>query len=89
MDERNFHTAYEAVEALHSNWLSPRGTDSFTNPSEVQVIYDNAHMGGVQALRNISTMSISFIRWYDGLEATQRWGVGHNSGVIFVSTSGQ
>jgi len=86
MEEHHFQTAYEAVEALHSNWLQERGTDSFSSPTRVQVILDNANMGGVDALRSMSTMSIAYIRWYDGNAARQRWGVGHSQGVIFVSS---
>ena len=79
-------TAYEAVAALHSNWLSPRGTDSFHSPSEVLVYVDNVKLGGVDAMRGVNTLSVNSIRHFNGVAATERWGVGHSSGVILIST---
>ena len=84
--DSRFQTAYEAVEALHSNWLLTRGTDSFSNPSEVKVYLDNTMLGGTTTLRDITTRTVSWIRFYDGVTAQGRWGIGHSAGVIFVST---
>lgn len=79
-------SAYEIVEALHSNWLRPHGPDSFQNPSVVLVYLDDARLGGVETLRAISPPTIAWIRFYDGVTAQARWGVGHAAGVIFVAT---
>jgi hypothetical protein len=84
--ENRFVNAYDAVQAMRSNWLQTRGTDSFQTPSEVLVYLDNVKMGGVLELRAIPTTTIAFIRHFDGVEATNRWGVGHAAGVIQVST---
>jgi hypothetical protein len=84
--QNGFTNAFEAVESLRSNWLLTRGPDSINNPSEVLVYLDNTRLGGVQTLRTISTNSIQWIRYYDGLTATARWGLDHGQGVIFVST---
>lgn len=84
--DSRFQTAYEAVEALHSNWLQTRGTDSFQNPSDVKVYLDNTMLGGTPTLRDITTRTVSWIRFYDGVAAQGRWGIGHSAGVIFVST---
>lgn len=84
--QNGFTNAFEAVESLRSNWLLTRGPDSIRNPSEVLVYLDNTRLGGVQSLRTISTNSIQWIRYYDGLTATARWGLDHGQGVIFVST---
>lgn len=85
MVENHFLTAYDAVEALRSNWLQARGPDSFTAPSEVRVYLDNTLLGGVTTLRDITVSTVSFIKYYDGIAATGRWGLGHGAGVIFVS----
>jgi hypothetical protein len=85
MVENHFLTAYDAVESLRSNWLQTRGTDSFAAPSEVRVYLDNTLLGGVATLRDITASTVSFIRYYDGISATGRWGLGHGAGVIFVS----
>ncbi|HEU0076698.1 MAG TPA: hypothetical protein VFQ76_03555 [Longimicrobiaceae bacterium] len=85
--ESGYINVYQAVEALRSNWLRSKGTDSFTNPTQVQVYLDNNQLGGVETLRAINTNQIAWVRYYDGLTASGRWGLGHGQGVIFVSTS--
>lgn len=85
--EHDFTTAADAVAALHSNWLHTRGTDSFSTPSQVQVYVDGMRYGGVETLASIAVGSISFIRYYDGITASARWGLDHGQGVIFVSTT--
>jgi hypothetical protein len=82
----HFLNAYEAVQALRPNWLAARGTDSFTKPSEIEVYYDATHLGRIESLRTIHSANIVSIRWYDGTQAQQRFGVGHSSGVILVSS---
>jgi len=86
LQEHNFRTAWDAVEALRSNWLLTKGTDSFQAPGQVQVYQDDNRVGGVEALRWISTQDIAYIRYYDGISASGRWGLNHGQGVIFVST---
>lgn len=84
--ESHFSTAYDAVEALRSNWLKARGTDSFQTPSEVLVYLDNTRLGGTDRLREIAANTVVYMRFYDGVSATGRWGIGHAAGVIYVST---
>ena len=86
IDQNHFTTAYDAVEALHSNWLRPKGTDSFATPTEV-VVYMNANrVGGVDALKHIDVHTITSIQHFDGLAASARWGLGHGQGAILVTT---
>src|SRR3982751_457769 len=49
----DYVTVYDAVAALHSNWLRPRGPDSFVLPSVVWVYIDGARAGGVEVLQSI------------------------------------
>lgn len=86
IQDNHFQNAYEAVVALHPNWLQPRGPDSFSAVSRVEVYQDAAHVGGIDQLRAIAASTITYIRWYDGVSAQQRFGVGHNNGVIYVSS---
>lgn len=81
-----YQNAFELVQALRSNWLRARGTDSLTRPTEVVVYRDNVRMGGVETLRAMATMDIATIRFIDGISASGRWGLDHGSGVIFVVT---
>jgi hypothetical protein len=84
---QSWSNAYEAVEALRTNWLKPRGADSFNSPSVVIVYLDNVKYGGVETLRSIALHNIQQIRHYDANEAQARWGVGHAAGVIQVTTT--
>lgn len=81
------NNALEAVRALRSNWLLTKGTDSFNSPTQVQVYLDDNQYGGVDSLRGIATNQVKFIRYYDGISASARWGLGHGQGVIYVSTA--
>jgi hypothetical protein len=86
MLEHRFTNVYDAVAALRSNWLRPRGPDSFVSPSQVWVYFDNTRMGGVESLRLIQPSVVAAARFYDGLDAQGRWGVGHAAGVIHVTS---
>ena len=87
IQEHKFETVYDAVQALRPNWLQTRGTNSLTqNATQVQVYLDNNHLGGISTLNTINLASVVYIRHYDGLAATARWGLDHGQGVIFVST---
>ena len=79
-------TVYDAVAALHSNWLRARGPDSFVMPSIVWVYIDGSRAGDVEVLRNIQPKLVNTVRFYDGPTATGRWGVDNGAGVIHVST---
>ena len=85
---RGFGSVYEAVETLRSNWLRTRGSDTLAGtPTMVQVYVDNTRLGGVETLRGVSPLSVSYIQWYNANDATARWGIGHGAGVIYVSTA--
>jgi hypothetical protein len=86
IQRHNFRNAYDAVVALHPNWLVTRGVDSLRNPSQVLVYADNSRMGGINELRFITSPEIAYIRYYSGTEASTRWGLNHGGGVIFVSS---
>jgi hypothetical protein len=84
--DQGFTTAYDVVQALRSNWLETKGPDSFTAPSKVLVYLDGVRVGGVETLSGIELRPILYIRHFDGIAATARWGLDHGSGVIYVST---
>lgn len=84
--EAGYRNALEAVRALRSNWLQTKGTDSFGSPTQVQVYHDGDRLGGIETLRWIPTSDITYIRYFDGVNASARWGLDHGQGVIFVSS---
>ncbi len=81
-----FHSVLDAVQALRGNWLEAHGSDSFYTPSSIQVYLDANHVGGIDVLSAMPLETVVYIRHYDGVTATARWGVGHSQGVIYVST---
>ena len=84
MRNEHFTNVYDAVVALRSSWLVVRGTDSFQQPSQVWVYFDSNRLGGVDEMRSISVNAVASIRHYNGVDATMRWGVGHNAGAIQI-----
>ena len=82
----NYASIYDAVAAMRSMWLQPRGVDSFTNPSIVWVYVDGARVGDVSVLKEMQPRLVNTVRFYDGPQATSRWGVDNAAGVIHVST---
>ncbi|HEX2092414.1 MAG TPA: hypothetical protein VHG28_08430 [Longimicrobiaceae bacterium] len=83
--EHGYTNLYQAIEAVRPRWLQTRGTDSFNNPTRVQVYLDDIRLGGIEHLRSIATSEITYVRYYDGISASARWGLDHGQGVIFVS----
>jgi hypothetical protein len=86
MLKANYVSVYDAVAAMRSAWLRPRGVDSFQNPSIVWVYIDGARVGDVSVLKEMQPRQINTVRFYDGPSATSRWGVDNGSGVIHLST---
>lgn len=83
----NKQNVFDVVETLRSNWLRPRGRTSLQGQDAVvQVYLDDTRLGGVENMRAISVTPVQYIRWYDGIAATGRWGLDHGAGVIYVST---
>ena len=86
MLQGKYATVYDAVAALRSTWLRPRGPESFLLPTVVWVYVDGARLGDVETLRSMQPRLINTVRFYDGPTATGRWGVDNGAGVIHVST---
>jgi hypothetical protein len=86
MLQANYVSVYDAVAALRSLWLQPRGPDSFVAPSIVWVYVDGARVGDVEVLKTMQPRLVNTVRFYDGPSATSRWGVDNAAGVIHVST---
>jgi hypothetical protein len=86
MIQANYSSVYDAVAALRSLWLQPRGPDSFVAPSIVWVYIDGTRVGDVGVLKTVQPRMITTVRFYDGPSATSRWGVDNAAGVIHLST---
>lgn len=86
LSRTHYANLYDAVAGLRRNWLQGRGVDSFNNPSQVRVYLDNVLLGGTESLRNLPLNSVTYLKWFDGVAATMRWGTDHGAGVIFLSS---
>ena len=80
--------AFELIQSRHPLWLRKRGRNSILNDGEILVYQDNVRLGGIDVLRQMPLMSIRMIRYYDSTKAQQRYGIGHDHGVIQVLTLG-
>jgi hypothetical protein len=89
MQASGHQDAFSLVQSLRPQWLRVRGPSSLRGEETVKVYLDGSLLGHPDHLRQISTHSISSLRYLDGLEATQRWGLDHGAGAIVVSTRGR
>jgi hypothetical protein len=96
-----FTNAYDIVQRLRPRWLrTPRAPTSFRDgvptgdplgdlnqgPSRTQVYLDDTFLGAIDSLRRISADAIESVQWFDGTQATQRYGTGNDAGAILVNS---
>lgn len=81
-----FATVGQAVQALRGTWLRQRASSSLAASSQIWVYRDGVRFGGVDLLTSLSTSEFNLIEFVDGRSAFQRWGMGHESGVIMLSS---
>ena len=79
--------AYELVRTLQPMWLRKRGSHSIQYEGDIVVYLDNVRLGGPEALRQVETINITSIRYYDPGAANFKFGSGHDHGAIQVSTA--
>lgn len=81
----SFTNVFDLVQAMRPNWLRARSPNSFQSPGFVQVYLDDVRLGGVENLRTLAVQGVQYIRWYDPISASSRWGLNHEQGAIVVS----
>src|SRR5207247_11412535 len=79
MLSEHFTNVYDAVVSLRAAWLNVRGTDSFRQPSQVWVYYDENRLGGVDEMRYVLANSVASLRHYHGVDAHLRGVAGHGN----------
>lgn len=84
--QRHAPNAYELIRGLRPGWLHGARGASGLRGVEVVVYRDGMRMGGPGVLYDINPESIAEIRYFDAIDATQRWGTDHGAGAIFVTT---
>jgi hypothetical protein len=87
MEQVEHASLYDVVQALRGRWLQTRGPKTLMGrPAEIQVFLDDLRLGGVDALRSLTTDNVASISFIDPVEAGQRWGGKYAQGSIVVAT---
>lgn len=88
IEKVNVLNAYDAISRLRPQFLNSHGptTLSGTDNGYPNVYLNHQLYGDLQSLRNINIQGISEIHYYNGAEASTRFGLGNVSGAIEVIT---
>jgi hypothetical protein len=82
-----FTNMFDVIQALRGNWMRRKGDVSFTGEqTQIQVYLDTQRIGGVEELRTIAPVNVALVRYYDGAQASARWGINHGQGAIYILT---
>ena len=76
----NYQNALEVVQYLRPQMLRARGS------LPVMLYIDDVKMNDMAGLTSVPTNRIREIRFINARDATTRWGTGHDSGVILLTT---
>jgi hypothetical protein len=82
-------TAYDAVNRLRPSFLQYHGQTTITgsDPGYPRVYLDHMPFGDINSLKTLDTNGILEIRFYNGADASSRFGLGNVSGAIEVISS--
>lgn len=85
LDDRD---AYTAIALLRPAFLTSRGHTSILldTPSQPEVFMDGMYYGPFDSLRQIPVHELKEIRFLDVGDATIRYGTGHPSGIIDITS---
>ena len=78
-----YNNALEVVQNLRPNMLRPR---SGAGAQPVMLYLDDIRMNDMSGLATVPAQRVKEIRYINARDATTRWGTGHDSGVILVTT---
>jgi hypothetical protein len=76
-----YQTAMEVVQSLRPSMLTPR-----PGGGPVMLYLDDVKMMDLNGLTTVPAGRVKEIRYINAQDATTRWGTGHASGVILVTT---
>ena len=87
LDGQSFLSAYNAIEQLRPTWVRARGAPSLSRSSTYPVLYmDGIRHGDIDDLHTIAIGDVDTISYMSPSDATTRFGTGHTSGVILLTT---
>lgn len=80
--------AYDAIQRLRPRFLQTRGINRLVTSDVPQpIVYlDEVKRGQIDFLRTVPVRNIGEIRYLRGVDATTRWGIGHEAGAIMIYT---
>ena len=80
----NTEYVYDAIVKLRPSWLTTRGPTSYTDatPTAVSVFMGNTFLGKLESLREVRTLDLREVKYWDAASASARFGMGHPRGVI-------
>ena len=97
LTESSAQNLYQAVQILRPQWLRARPrttmgaassrTGGATAADQTVVYLEQNRYGGLTSLQQLTASGVAEIRFYDGVEATNRFGSGHTAGAIVVRRS--
>ena len=81
-------TAYDIIQRLRPQFLRtrPSGSMQNKNPVPIKVYVDGSFRGGTYILRELISHGIIDITYFNGSDATTRFGSDHENGAIVVRT---
>jgi hypothetical protein len=81
--------AYDAVRRLRPNFLNSRGPTTINGGGSAyaRVYLDRVLFGDINSLKNLSVNGIREIHYYNGPEASGRFGLDNTAGAIEVISS--
>ncbi len=85
IEQAQARTAYEVVNRLQPHWLRVRSRGA-GQPDPVRVYVDGLLRGDTDQLRFLDATTVAEIRHMNSADATTRFGTGHTSGAILVTT---
>ncbi len=78
---------FELIQQERPQWLRDRRSASADGTRQrIRVLLDGVRAGGVNVLRGIRVEQFVEARYFNGTDATTRWGTGFGGGAIAVTT---
>jgi TonB-dependent Receptor Plug Domain len=81
-------SVFDAVQQLRPTWLSRPTAPTLNGDNPVMAYVDGQQFGTVADLRGLPTEQVERIEFISASDATTRFGTGHPSGAILVTTKG-
>jgi hypothetical protein len=82
----NKDNLFDAVRALRPNWTARRGRGSLSVAEYVKVYVDGMQQGPPAVMRQMNLQEVTEVTYLSAADATTRYGTGHESGAILIST---